>query len=257
MSPSAKLNVFLCLIIVMTSCALSAQDFVSNNHPSDTTKTLFSHIKIKTLGLYIAPEAQLSQLAGDFTGFGGGSVMAVVNRKFALGATFQANQNNFTPSALDAKQALFLQNRSVGLRAEYSFSAHKLVHVSLPFTVGFGQSWVDSVRVTRYYSGFDPAHPLGHGSFNDGNLFRARHFSHQNTTNSVFIHPSVNLNLNIFKYGKWFMGIGYRFNVYTDHPASSVYQLSNNDLSGLTWQTGLKLGVFGINLHKKSREIAE
>jgi hypothetical protein len=211
-----------------------------NSTVTDSTKTLLSNVKILSLGLYIAPEVQYGQLAGDFTGFRGGSLMLIANKKFAVGASVFENKRSFAPSDLNTISNRYLSTRSAGLRAEYSFAPHKLLHISIPVTFGCGQARVDSLLYggTRWFDGRE-------------------HHSYRISRNSeqfFFIQPSVQLNLNIFKYAKWFVGTGYRLNVFKDENNAAIVQLSNTQLSGISFQTGLKLGVFGINLKRKQQE---
>lgn len=208
---------------------------------SDSTKTLFSSVKINTVGLYVAPELQFGQFANDFTTLKGGSLMAILNKRFAVGATILSNQRNFTPTEINANEALRLRYRSSGLRLEYTFAPHKLVHFSIPLILGFGYASVDSINATNPVNDYN-GHSNGHG---------------RNSTkyheNFVYIQPALHLDVNIFKYAKWFLGAGYRFNVYSESNIASLYDLSNNQLSGITFQTGLKLGLFGYNLKKSNQ----
>lgn len=228
---------------ILTYTNLKAQVTENVNVSSDTTKTLFSNLKISTLGLFIAPEVQYGQLAGEFTGMRGGSLMAIINKKFAVGANIMTSQRNFTPTDINVNQALRLQYRSIGSRAEYSFVPHKLVHLSIPLTLGYGHASVDSINATILYG--------------DGSKFghvdkRIGYRNHSiNTTRFVFVQPAIHLDLNIFRYGKLFIGAGYRINIYTDNSSTALVNLTNAQLSGLTLQTGVKLGIFGVNIRKK------
>jgi hypothetical protein len=220
----------------------NAQVTENVNVSSDTTKTLFSNFKINTLGLYIAPEVQYGQLAGEFTGMRGGSLMAIINKKFALGATMITNQRNFTPTDINVNQALRLQYRSIGARAEYSFTPHKLVHISIPLTSGYGNASVDSINATIHYG---DGSRFGH---DDKRIGYRKHSI--NSTRFAFVQPAIHLDLNLFRYGKLFVGAGYRINIHNADSNTSVVNLTNTQLSGLTIQTGVKLGLFGLNIRK-------
>lgn len=207
---------------------------------SDSTKTLLSNVKIHSLGLYVAPEVQYGQLAGDFTGFRGGSLMLIANKKFAIGASVFENQYTFAPSDLNTISNRYLSTRSAGLRAEYSFAPYKLLHISIPVTFGYGQARVDSLL-------------YGGTRWLDGREHRTYRVS-RNSEQFFFIQPAVQFNLNILKYAKWYVGAGYRLNVFKDENNAALFQLSNAQLSGISFQTGLKLGIFGINLKRKHQE---
>jgi hypothetical protein len=237
---------------ILTHPNLNAQDTENVTVTSDTTKTLFSNLQIKTLGLYLVPEVQFSQLAGEFTGLRGGSLMAIINKKFALGATMILNQRNFTPTDINVNQALRLQYRSFGARAEFSFAPHKLVHVSIPLTLGFGQASVDSTNAFIHHYDRDKVDLDGNGVFfGFGSKSIGYRMYRFNTTRFVFVQPAIHLDLNVFKYGQLFVGAGYRINVYNADSNTSLVNLTNAQLSGLTIQTGVKLGIFGVNIRKK------
>ncbi|MBK7638302.1 MAG: hypothetical protein IPJ13_31525 [Saprospiraceae bacterium] len=231
---------------------LNAQDTENVTVNSDTTKTLFSNLKFNTLGLYIAPEVQFSQLAGEFTGMRGGSLMAIINKKFAFGATVTTNQRNFTPIDFNVNQALRLQYRSVGARAEYTFAPHKLVHISIPLTLGYGHASVDSTNAFIHLYDRDKVDFNGHSVFVGFGSKSIGYRMHRfNTTRFAFVQPAIHLDLNIFRYGKLFVGAGYRINIYHADSNTSLVNLTNAHLSGLTIQTGVKLGIFGVNIRKK------
>jgi hypothetical protein len=80
---------FAVFISLISTVSLSAQD---------TTHTLLKFRKPESIGIYIAPEFQYGSLNGDFTSFGGGSLMLMVNNRFAFGITGQSSiSNTFSP----------------------------------------------------------------------------------------------------------------------------------------------------------------
>lgn len=236
-----NLMAFCTVFFVLMISILSAQDNENLASGPDSTKTLFSNLKINTLGFYVAPEIQYGQLAGPFTGFGGVSAMFLLNNKFSVGVNGNRNFKNFTPTDISKNQALRLQTQSLGLRLEYSLASQKLIHFSFPVTLGIGNASVDSVAGTR--SVWDDHH-LG---FNSNRRLR-----NANSTHFSYIQPGIHLELNVFKYSKFFAGAGYRINVYNNENKAALVNLTNAQLSGLTFQTGLKLGIFGFNIRKKS-----
>ncbi|MFZ1751635.1 MAG: hypothetical protein WAU01_15660, partial [Saprospiraceae bacterium] len=237
---SVKFFLIMSFVLIVSSKSFAQEDL--NPKQVDTTKTLFSSIKIRTIGLYIAPEILGGQLAGEFSGFGGVSAMLLLNNKWAIGANVNSNNRRFTPTDINSNNALRLQARSIGIRFEYSVTPHKLVHVSFPITLGYGHASVDSVASIR--TDYDDDHT--------GNHFNRR--DNRNSTSFGYIQPAINLDINLFKYGKFFVGAGYRINVKTENNSAALYQLTNSNLSGLTFQTGVKLGIFDYNIRKTSRE---
>lgn len=234
------------VFLLLINDHLNAQDSTNLVTNTDSTKTLFANLKINTLGLYLAPEIQYGQLAGAFTGFRGGSAMLLLNNKFAIGINANSNFRNFTPTDLNSAQALRLQTHSLGLRLEYTLASHKLVHLSFPMTLGLGNASVDSVAGTN--ATWDDHH-FGSNS--------NRGLRNPNSTRFSYIQPGIHLDINVFKYGKFFVGAGYRFNIYNSENTAALVNLTNAQLSGLTFQTGFKLGIFGVNVRKKPSTITQ
>jgi hypothetical protein len=214
---------------------------------SDSTKTLFSNVKFKSLGLYVAPEAGFSQFANAYARVGGASAMLLINGKFAIGVSGQStDRNSFTPTDLNANSALAMRVQNAGLKVEYIASIHKVVHLTFPLTIGVGRASVDSVNGVSSpinIIDFDDDRRNGRGSRGRGN--------DANSSNFGFIQPGVNLELNVFKYGKIFIGGSYRIATNINSNAVAPYTLTTAQVSGLNINVGAKLGLFTYNISKK------
>jgi hypothetical protein len=186
-------------------------------------RTLFgkSKNKIQSLGFYIAPELSYGQFSGSFAPIAGNSVMLIVNKKFAIGATASGTiRNNNTSSG-----------QFGGLKMEFTPKPDALVHVSFPLVIGAG-----SISTRGSFGDFDR-----HGRNDDKFEF--------NRNGSFVLQPGVNVEANVFKYAKVFLGANYRLSA-----NESGY---NTDLSGFASSLGLKFGVFDYKLKKKSKQISE
>ncbi len=188
-------------------------------------QTLFgkSKNKIQSLGFYIAPELSYGQFSGSFAPIAGNSFMLTVNKKFAIGATASGTiRDNSTATA---------SGHFGGLKMEYTPKPDALVHVSFPLVIGAG-----STATRNSFEGFDRR-----GRYDD-------RFDYDRN-GSFVLQPGVNVEANIFKYAKVFLGANYRLAA-----NKSGY---NADLSGFSSSLGLKFGVFDYKLKKKVKETVE
>lgn len=208
-------SVFLCLG-VFVSQSLFAQSEM---------QTLFGKSKnrIQTLGLYFAPEFSFGQYNGSFSPIIGNSMMLSVNKKFAIGAT--------ASRTMEPRSSTVSNGYFGGLKLEYTPKLDALVHVSFPLTIGAG-----GTATRNNFDGFDRR-----GRNEDRFEF--------DRNGSFILQPGVNVEANLFKYAKIFLGANYRLAANT-----SGYDA---DLSGFSSSLGLKFGVFDYQLKKKSKETIE
>lgn len=188
-------------------------------------QTLFgkSKNKIQSLGFYIAPELSFGQFSGSFVTIAGNSVMLTVNKKFAIGAT--------ASSTIRDNSATTTRGHFGGLKMEYTLKPDALVHVSFPLVVGAG-----NISSKENFNGFDRR-----GKYDDRFEF--------SRNGSFVVQPGVNVEANVFKYAKVFLGANYRLSA-----NKSGY---NADLSGFSSSLGLKIGVFDYKIKKKNKETSE
>lgn len=204
-------------------CLLGLISF--NTLAQNEMQTLFgkSKNKIQSLGFYIAPELSFGQFSGSFVPIAGNSVMLTVNKKFAIGATaFSTIRDNRTTNT---------RGHFGGLKMEYTIKPDALVHVSFPLVVGAG-----NIYSRENFNGF-----YRRGKNEDRFEFRRN--------GSFVLQPGVNLEANLFKYAKVFLGANYRLSA-----NKSGY---NADLSGFSSSLGLKFGVFDYKIKKKQKETSE
>lgn len=196
-----------------------------NTMAQTETQTLFgkSKNKIQSIGFYIAPELSYGQFIGSFVAVGGNSVMLTLNKKFAIGAAVSSTiRDNSTTTP---------RGHFGGLKMEYSPKPDALVHVSFPLIIGAGS--------TSTAGSFE--------SFNRRGRYDNRFEFNRNE--SFVIQPGVNVESNVFKYAKVFLGASYRL--------SSNKSGYDADLSGFSSSLGLKFGVFDYKIKKKNKETSE
>lgn len=176
--------------------------------------------KIQSLGFYVAPEIAFGQIGGIFAPIVGNSLMLTVNRKFAFGASLS--------SSVRDNSSTNMSGHFGGLKMEYSPKPEALVHVSFPLLIGAGSTYTRGI--TAMYD--------RHG--------RDNHRFDFDRNESFVLQPGVNVETNVFKYAKVFLGANYRLSA-----NKSGYDA---DLSGFSSSLGLKFGVFDYRLKKKDKE---
>jgi hypothetical protein len=212
---------FAVIVSLVSTLNLSAQD---------TTHTLLTFRKPESIGIYVAPEFQYGSLNGDFTSFGGSSLMLMINNRFAFGVTGQSSiSNTFSPKN---SSPLFVRSQFGGGKIEYTLNPYSAVHITLPLMVGMGLVQADSLSGR---SGF-----WGGGERN--NFYSRRGNSY------VVIQPGVNVEANLLKFMKLFVGANYRFSI-LEETTSTV--LPASALQGLSISAGVKMGIFNFHFGKK------
>lgn len=207
--------------------------FFSKIQAQDTTHTLLKLSRPSYLGLYIAPEYQYGQLSGDFTSMGGSSVMLLINKRFAVGATMQHSLDaQFSPTNLSPLKA---QTTFGGLKMEYTAKPNSALHVSFPLVVGMGIVRADSIT--------------GYGRNGDWGE-RGGRFNNQ-SNRFVVVQPGIQLEGNLFRCAKIFAGANYRLAFQQE---ANNAKISSNALQGFSANVGLKLGLFDYKIRPKKEK---
>jgi hypothetical protein len=200
----------------------------------DTTHTLLKLTRPQYLGLYVAPEVQYGQLNGGFTAFGGASAMLMIGKRFAIGVTGQGSlDESYSPKGVAPK---YMQGAFGGVKMEYIAKPNSAIHVSFPLVIGAGMVSVDSTL----NKGGQSEHHL----YNNGKDFGDNTF--------VVIQPGIQLEGNLIRYAKFFVGGSYRIAVASSGNAANI---PSNSLAGLSVNAGLKLGLFDLFIGKKQTAV--
>lgn len=211
---------FAVLISLISTIKLSAQD---------TTHTLLKFRKPESIGIYVAPEFQYGSLNGDFTSFGGSSLMLMINNRFAFGVTGQRSlSNTFVPKN---SSPLYVQSYFMGGKIEYALNPAAAVHITFPLMIGMGVAQADST-ISRSNNWFEER---GKGFSKRGN-------------NYAIIQPGVNVEANLLKFMKLFVGANYRFSILNDNNSTV---LPASALQGVSISAGMKVGIFNYHFGKK------
>jgi hypothetical protein len=200
----------------------------------DTTHTLLKLVRPQYLGLYVAPEVQYGQLNSGFTSFGGASAMLMIGKRFAIGVTAQQSlTESYSPKGVAPR---YLQGAFGGLKMEYTPKPNSAIHVSFPLVIGAGIARVDST--------LNKGGKLENHKYNNGKDFGDNTF--------FVIQPGIQVEANLIRYAKVFVGANYRVAVASSGNAANI---PSNTLSGVSVSAGLKLGLFDLFVGKKQTAV--
>lgn len=199
------------IILAILSLAISTNKVPAQN--SKAAETLLGNgqnLQITDIGFFIAPKLGITQMdrsAAWLFNLRGG---ITIKDKVSVGAFFSTSLNQIQPKS-ETIPFVYMDYWTVGGFAEYTVLAKKLVHLSIPVYVGYGEVQMDNET---------GAAGLGEANF-------------------LQLEPAAMAELNINKHIRLNAGVGYRF------VGPMTYRNFNESaLSGLTGYVGLKLGLF-------------
>jgi hypothetical protein len=240
-----KLMGFIGFLFFLTP-TIDAQETAIATDTVPKTQTLFGAIKpkLRKIGFYVAPEFQYLGTAGTYAPASGGSAMLIFNERLSIGvAAYEAR--SFSPK-LSNNAGLQMSYGYGGLAIGYTVSPHKLVHLNFPILIGAGYAQLDSTDNFEFRRDMH-------------NDFRGINGDNRGDYNPFFTAQlGANVEMNVFKILKVYVGGSYRIATSSDitYPIANgaTAPLSNSQLSGLTAQAGVKLGLFDISTERKKRE---
>ena len=177
------------------------------------TKTLFGDsglVNTNNLGFFVTPSYGFTQMDGSNATLLNLRSGISIKDKFTFGGYFNISHNESRPQSEIIPNA-YLEYWTVGGFAEYTLLSKKVIHLTFPLYVGYGE-------VQMYNEN-------GIAGLGKENLLQ--------------IEPSAFLEINLFKNTRLNVGAGYRFVGEMDYR-----NLNQSDISGLTAYFGLKLGLF-------------
>lgn len=212
----------------------------TNKTESSKMKTLFSDtktMKLKSWGVSMSAISQFGQLGPQ----AGMNVAFQANNKWSIGITHLQNVRKRGDDNKGYCNCVIMDKPETAFTAfsiEYTAKANSILHVSFPLLIGTIRTRRENIMAQPAYSSatYLP-YPNGHDNDfdrNDRNAFGG--------PKSLGIQAGVNLELNVYKYIKVFSGINYRI---------AAGKNSTEEMSGLSGNLGLKLGLFDQKFKKK------
>lgn len=178
-------------------------------------KTLIGSLSEVQWGGMIGAGVHLADMAGEARALQQFSGAVIINHNFRLGGSYAFLYNDILLDEINGIERQDLYLASVDL--EYVWRPNALVHLSFPLQVGMGEAEIEN--------------ELDIDWIDDDEEYDEDVFG--------FIHPSVQLELNLHRFVRFHLGAGYRF-VYE----ASLPGLDNDALSGFNGTVGLRFGLF-------------
>lgn len=200
------------LALLLTTC-LSIGTLMAQDDP----ETLFGNeFSLSNIGIMVSPGFQWTQIAGEGAGFAQFRAGVILHDKLTLGGFYGEMINQVRPVSfantlparahLDAYQA--------GGFLEYTLHASKLVHLTLPLSVGMMELEIDE---------------------------EGRDFDYEEAK-TLFVEPGAQIEVNLHRFARLHAGVGYRI---MGEKIENIPGVPNAENS-LTFNLGLKMGLFQI-----------
>jgi hypothetical protein len=173
-------------------------------------ETLFGDISGDSIGFLISPSFLFTSMdeksVAIFEIKGG----VLFNKKFSVGPYYEFSLNEFVPIS-ETTPDIYMDYRSIGGFVEYTIASNRLIHATFPVKIGYGEVEMDN---------------------EDGDI-------NLGESNFLVIEPAALLEVNLHKYVKFNLGLGYRL------LGEMTYRnLNQSDISGIVIRTGLRIGLF-------------
>lgn len=201
-----KAGIFLLsLVLLVTSSVLNAQ-----NNPPQTLLGDGPMLQTDKMGFFLAPSLGLTAIDGSTAALINVRGGLSFNDKISFGAFYSSSINQIKPVS-ETLDGIYLDYWSAGALLEYTFFSERLLHLSMPLFLGYGELEMDN--------------ELGDLDLGEQGFFQ--------------IEPAVLLELNLHKYARLNIGAGYRFISDVNYR-----NLNQNNVNGVTAYLGLKFGWF-------------
>ena len=233
-------------VLTLLTCSLFIADATAQD--STRTQTWFSNSKsqhkLKYLGVYFAPEVQYGSMAGSFTPLSGMSAMWIFNKKLSFGLAGYGSVLDHTPTSLNSTKALEFKANYGGLKMEYTPMPNGVFHVSFPLLIGAAEARIDSTNANMFRG--------KRGGRGDRRDFEGNR-GNRNEDAFFIIQPGINLETNVLRVAKLFVGANYRIAAGKSSlvNTNTAFIPTSKQLSGLSLSFGAKFGIFDFNVHKK------
>jgi hypothetical protein len=194
------------ILIILASTGLQAQEV-------QEARTLIgqgSPINSDDIGVFIAPAFAVTSLDGStaplFHLRGG----ATLKDQWSVGGYFSVLLDEIYPQS-ETELGIYMEYWSAGGFIEYTLLSKKLLHLTFPLYIGYGEVELDN-------------------ELRDEELGEIYFFQ---------IEPSALLELNLHRYVRFNLGAGYRF-----AGQMNYRNMDQSDIRGLTGYAGLRIGWF-------------
>lgn len=201
------------LISTTLICLLTSFNYLSAQTTQNERESLFGNvrkIKIENMGYFFAPNLSFTSLDRSNAMLLNLSGGVTFKDKVSLGGYYSSSLNEIVPLS-ETIPDIYMDYWSAGAMAEFTFNSNKLIHLSFPLFIGYGEVEMDN--------------NLGNLALGEANFFQ--------------IEPSALMEINLNDFLRFNLGLSYRLVSKVEYR-----NLDQNDLSGLNGRVGLKVGLF-------------
>jgi hypothetical protein len=117
-------------------------------------KTLFGNQKPR-IGYFLSPFCQFGKIAGPMAVLPGIGAGIILNNKISFGLSYKFIASENTPDK-ETDDRLYLDQKYIGLRCEYSLWPESIAHLNFPLEAGMGETELD---LKDSYEGNDVSYP--------------------------------------------------------------------------------------------------
>ncbi|WP_154855288.1 hypothetical protein [Cyclobacterium xiamenense] len=192
----------------------------------DSPETLFGNkVSVEKIGFMVDPGFQLTQVAGEGAGYALFRAGLTLHDKLTLGGFYGQLLNDIRPSSFEnvLPAQAHMDSYQAGGFIEYTLFSSRLVHFSFPLSIGVVELEIDQ---------------------------EGRDFDYEETK-TLLLEPGAQLEINLHRFARLHAGLGYRIMGATFQESAGVPEAGNN----LTFQIGLKMGLFSIQNLKQNEAI--
>ena len=201
------------IISALFFLAFSSLHFSTFAQLDNDAKTLFGDspkLDVSNIGFFVAPAFGVTKMNGSnaalFNIRGGLSW----KDRISFGGFYNTSLNQINPES-ETIPNIYMDYWSAGGFLEYTLFPDKLIHLTFPLQIGYGEVQMDNES--------------GETGLGEANFFQ--------------LEPSALLEINLHRYIRFNVGAGYR--ILGD---MNYRNFNQSDLSGLTGQAGLRIGLF-------------
>lgn len=223
---------------------------ILNTYAQDSTQTLFKLSKIKTMGLYIAPEFQMADLNQHAEPFRAFSAMLQFNAHLSLGYSFFNSVDPMIHYRYKTMLRAPISLSAGAIKIEYALKPKSKIHISFPLLIGrsIAQAGYGVMPLAEKSIGYPDSL---------GNLPYLPDYYLYGQSRYAIIQPGITIEANVFKVIKLYLGVQYRFSLplrtaYDDHMYIMAPEaLHPKFISGLVLNSGIKIGLFEKPIKRK------
>lgn len=198
------------LMVLATACIILNNKLYAQEREEANTLLGSNSIKTEAIGFFISPSVGLTQMNGSATTLFNLRGGISLKDEISFGAYFSTSLNEINPDS-ETLPNVYMDYWTVGGFAEYTLFSKKLLHLSFPLYMGYGEVQMDNEN--------------GDAGLGEANFFQ--------------IEPSALLEVNVHKNVRFNLGAGYRF-----IGEMNYRNFNQSDISGLSAYIGLKIGLF-------------